>query len=237
MSTELASNTVSQVNHDELLSAAATFDLDRAGNVTALRARVRAYIDANEHHMDNARHLPLFSPRHGPRVEHPSLTPPTPRMTQTTNPTHPMLHPTPRASVEPDTERNAEIELLKSLPPAALAKAIGSLFNNGTHEATSVHNTHISAASNSRKRPPRTPGLAASNAGYLIPEAIRAKFEQGWKSIVPLHFLTDKFCAHSNLAAAQELNDIFRVDSSSGSMVSMARELPIAPELSLSFDE
>jgi hypothetical protein len=35
----------------------------------------------------------------------------------------------------------------------------------------------------------------------------------------------------------RELNDIFLVDSSSGSMVSTGAKLPIAPEPSLSFDE
>ncbi|KAF7349137.1 Reverse transcriptase domain-containing protein [Mycena venus] len=183
--------------------------------------------------MDNPRYLPLFSPRqrahYAARARSPTPPPWNGIGVETFDPSDsasdsgnesdaPNPTPQPHAATEPDAERNAEMELLKSLPPAALAKAIGSLFNNGAHEPTSVHNTHPATASNSRKRPPRTPGLAASNAGYLIPEAIRKKFEQGWKSIVPLHFLTDKFCAHSNLAAAKELNDIFLVDSSSGSM-------------------
>ncbi|KAJ7227594.1 hypothetical protein B0H12DRAFT_1030338, partial [Mycena haematopus] len=87
--------------------------------------------------------------------------------------------------------------------------------------------------------PKRTPGLTASSAGYLIPDAVRKKFTgpRGWDSHVPLHFLTDKFCAFANSAAAKELNDIFLVDSSSGSMVATARELPVDPELALSFDE
>ncbi|KAF7342186.1 hypothetical protein MVEN_01806500 [Mycena venus] len=58
--------TVSQLNRDELhelLSAAATFDLDRAGNVTALRARVKTYIDANDYYIGHVRNVLTFQER------------------------------------------------------------------------------------------------------------------------------------------------------------------------------
>ncbi|KAJ7724787.1 hypothetical protein B0H16DRAFT_1245203, partial [Mycena metata] len=95
------------------------------------------------------------------------------------------------------------------------------------------------ASSTGRKRPARTPGLKASSAGFLVPDAIRKKFSgpRGWDSHVPLNFLTDKFCAFANTAAAKELNDIFLVDSTSGAVVSTARELSVDSELALSFDE
>ncbi|KAJ7754014.1 hypothetical protein B0H16DRAFT_1833089, partial [Mycena metata] len=87
------------------------------------------------------------------------------------------------------------------------------------------------------KRPAREIGLVASNASFLIPEAIRKKFLSGWDSHVPLHFLTDKFCGLSNSVAAKALNDLFTMDGSSGTVVSVAKELPVEPELALTFDE
>lgn len=53
--------TVSQLTRDELLSAADNFDLSQTGNVTTLRKRVKAHIDANEHYMNNPRYIGLFS--------------------------------------------------------------------------------------------------------------------------------------------------------------------------------
>ncbi|KAJ7679832.1 hypothetical protein B0H17DRAFT_848604, partial [Mycena rosella] len=93
------------------------------------------------------------------------------------------------------------------------------------------------ASSASRKRPARQPGLVASSASSLIPEAIRKKFIAGWDSHVPLHYLTDKFCGLNNGVAARALNDLFTMDGSSGTVVSVAKELPVEPELALTFDE
>ena len=93
------------------------------------------------------------------------------------------------------------------------------------------------ALSASRKRPARQPGLVASSASSLIPEAIRKKFIAGWDSHVPLHYLTDKFCGLNNGVAARALNDLFTMDGSSGTVVSVAKELPVEPELALTFDE
>ncbi|KAJ6458748.1 hypothetical protein C8R45DRAFT_1109864 [Mycena sanguinolenta] len=75
------------------------------------------------------------------------------------------------------------------------------------------------ASSSARRRPVRRLGQTTSNAGHLIPEPIRRKFTgpEGWKT--------------------HELNGFFTVDGSSNSIVSIAKELPIDAELSLSFDE
>ncbi|KAJ7157722.1 hypothetical protein C8R43DRAFT_830636, partial [Mycena crocata] len=85
--------------------------------------------------------------------------------------------------------------------------------------------------------PTRIPGLTASNAGYLTPDAVRKKFIDGWKMHVPLHLLTDTFCAFSTTASTKELNDFFTMDGSSGTIVTVAKELAYEPELHLSFDE
>ncbi|KAJ7174970.1 hypothetical protein C8R43DRAFT_873113, partial [Mycena crocata] len=87
------------------------------------------------------------------------------------------------------------------------------------------------------KRPPRIPGLTVSNAGHLVPEAVRKRFTDGWKMHVPLHLLTDDFCAFSNRATAKQLNDLFTMDGSSGTVVSVAKEISFEPELHLSFDK
>jgi hypothetical protein len=49
--------------------------------------------------------------------------------------------------------------------------------------------------------------------------------------------LTDKYCPFPNQASAKELNDLFAMDGSAGTIVSVAKELPIDPELFLIFDE
>lgn len=114
------------------------------------------------------------------------------------------------------------------------------------HPGSTSHNQSSStviqphnSGNSSRKRPLRTPGLTASSAGYLIPEAIRKKFSgaDGWKTHVPLQFLTDKFCSFTNHASSKELNDFFAVDASAGNVVSQEKDLALEPELHLSFDE
>ncbi|KAJ6469967.1 hypothetical protein C8R45DRAFT_836982, partial [Mycena sanguinolenta] len=89
------------------------------------------------------------------------------------------------------------------------------------------------------KRPARAMGTTTSASGALIPEAIRKKFTgpDGWKTHVPLHFLTDKYCSLSNHASTKELNDLFSIDSSSGTIISVAKELPVDAELELNFDQ
>ncbi|KAJ6614835.1 hypothetical protein B0H10DRAFT_1718401, partial [Mycena sp. CBHHK59/15] len=88
-----------------------------------------------------------------------------------------------------------------------------------------------------RKRPARELGLVASNASYIVPEAIRKKFIAGWDSHVPLQYLTDKFCGINNGTATKALNDLWTMDGTSGSVVSVAKELPVDGELNLTLDE
>lgn len=59
----------------------------------------------------------------------------------------------------------------------------------------------------------------------------------GWKTHVPLHYLIDKFCALSNQASAKDLSDIFSLDGSAGTIISVSKELPIDGELDLTMDE
>ncbi|KAJ7112063.1 hypothetical protein C8R43DRAFT_1159290, partial [Mycena crocata] len=87
-----------------------------------------------------------------------------------------------------------------------------------------------------QKRPERQRGLLATNASYLVPDAIHKRFAAGLKTHVPLHYLTDAFCSHNNIASAKELDDLYALDGSRG-VISVAKELPIAPELALSFEE
>ncbi|KAJ7166255.1 hypothetical protein C8R46DRAFT_900195, partial [Mycena filopes] len=89
----------------------------------------------------------------------------------------------------------------------------------------------------SRKRPARTLGLTSSNASYLVPEAILKKFDDGWRTHVPLHLLTDKACSFSNHATTKELNDLYTMDGSTGTILTVAKEIAFEPELRLSFDE
>ncbi|KAJ7433347.1 hypothetical protein FB451DRAFT_1064480, partial [Mycena latifolia] len=89
----------------------------------------------------------------------------------------------------------------------------------------------------SNKRPERQPGLTATNAAHLVPDAIRKRFIQGWTKHVPLHYLTDAFCSHDNLASAKELNELYTLDGTHGGVVSVPKDLPSAPELDLTFAE
>ncbi|KAJ7856210.1 hypothetical protein B0H14DRAFT_2507774, partial [Mycena olivaceomarginata] len=141
------------------------------------------------------------------------------------------------SSAQAESEDDIQIQLLKSLPREALSRALNSIFHNGSTSANDHAAVSTPASASSRKRPARKLGQTASNAGHLIPEPIRRKFIDGWKTHVPLQFLTDKYCAHANQASAKELNDFLTVDGSSNSIVSVAKELPIDGELSLSFDE
>ena len=47
----------------------------------------------------------------------------------------------------------------------------------------------------SRKHSARMPGLAGTNAAFLVPDNVCKKFmDGGWSSHVPLTYLTDKGC-------------------------------------------
>lgn len=95
----------------------------------------------------------------------------------------------------------------------------------------------VALSGTGRKRPARELGLVASNASYIVPEAIRKKFVAGWDSHVPLQYLTDKFCGINNGTATKALNDLWTMDGTSGSVVSVAKELPVDGELNLTLDE
>jgi hypothetical protein len=68
-------------------------------------------------------------------------------------------------------------------------------------------NESLNSALAAQKRPERLPGLTATNAAHLIPDAIRKRFAQGWKQHVPLHYLTDSYYSHDNAAVAKDLDD------------------------------
>ncbi|KAJ7655796.1 hypothetical protein DFH06DRAFT_1329233 [Mycena polygramma] len=55
------SKTLSQLNKTELLAAAKVFNLSSDGIATALRDRIKAYLDDHEHHMKNKNYVRLFS--------------------------------------------------------------------------------------------------------------------------------------------------------------------------------
>ncbi|KAJ6599644.1 hypothetical protein B0H10DRAFT_2231130 [Mycena sp. CBHHK59/15] len=105
------------------------------------------------------------------------------------------------------------------------------MFSSGNPSAT------VALSGTGRKRPARELGLVASNASYIVPEAIRKKFIAGWDSHVPLQYLTDKFCGINNGTATKALNDLWTMDGTSGSVVSVAKELPVDGELNLTLDE
>ena len=89
----------------------------------------------------------------------------------------------------------------------------------------------------SRRRPVRTPGLAGTNAAFLVPDHIRKKFADGWNVHVPLTFLTDKGCLLKNkpiIAASQE---ILTIDNVTGQIQTSSKPLTDDGELDLTFDE
>ncbi|KAJ7719800.1 hypothetical protein DFH07DRAFT_761014, partial [Mycena maculata] len=89
----------------------------------------------------------------------------------------------------------------------------------------------------SRKRPERQPGLTASDAAHLIHESVRKRFATGpWSQHLPLHLLTDAYCARDNSVTAKELDDLWSFDSSRG-IVPTAKPLDFEPEKSLDFQE
>ncbi|KAJ6537924.1 hypothetical protein B0H19DRAFT_1079022 [Mycena capillaripes] len=126
-----------------------------------------------------------------------------------------------------------------STPPLFHIRAAGApkiLASCSSSGSGAVEYPAQSGQNTSRKRPARIPGLTASNAGYLIPEAIRKKFADGWKTHVPLQYLTDTYYSFTN-QSSKELNDSFTMDGSVGTIISVAKELPIDGELHLTFDE
>ncbi|KAJ6603847.1 hypothetical protein B0H10DRAFT_1957654 [Mycena sp. CBHHK59/15] len=106
-----------------------------------------------------------------------------------------------------------------------------TVFNPQAHVST------IPTALAAQKRPERQPGLTATNAASLIPDAIRKRFATGgWKTHISLHYLKDDFCSHNNTVSAKELDDLYTLDGSRG-IIAVAKDLPFAAELELTFAE
>ncbi|KAJ7636485.1 hypothetical protein FB45DRAFT_741687, partial [Roridomyces roridus] len=94
-----------------------------------------------------------------------------------------------------------------------------------------------SASTSTQRAPDFVEGRVASGAGILVAEPIRKKFIDGWKTHVPLHFLTDKYCSFSNRASTKEINNTWALDTSGNAIISVAKELDHEPELRLSFED
>lgn len=88
-----------------------------------------------------------------------------------------------------------------------------------------------------RKRPARIPGLAGTNAAYLVPDNIRKKFVEGWGSHVPLPLLTDKGCSLKNKSSVSSSQEVLTYDSGTGLFIATPKSLSEHGELDLTFDE
>ena len=88
-----------------------------------------------------------------------------------------------------------------------------------------------------RKRPPRVPGLAGTNAAFLVPDHIRKKFADGWTVHIPLTFLTDKGCLLKNKPLAVSTQEILSMDPSSGQIITTSKPLSDSGELDLTFED
>ncbi|KAJ7663279.1 hypothetical protein DFH06DRAFT_1128606 [Mycena polygramma] len=242
--------TLSTLNTTQLLSAATDFQLALPATYTVaqLRALVKAHMTANPELMRDPNYAALFTKR--ARAAYMAQNPPSPtpsswhginsgseRSSRAVTP--PPIPPTETsASPEPrDLEREARLHVLQSLSPEDLDRALKALVPGNTRAssvAESVDAAHVALAS--QRRPDRQPGLTASNASYLIPDAIRKRFSQGWKQHVPLQYLTDAFCSRDSTVTAKELDDAYTLEGSRG-LISVAKTLPVMPELELTFAE
>ena len=93
------------------------------------------------------------------------------------------------------------------------------------------------SATPSRKRPARIPGLASTNAAFLVPDHIRKKFIDGWNVHVPLTFLTDNGCLLKDKAITGASQEILLYDNSTGQIQTSSKSLSDDGELDLTFDE
>ena len=89
----------------------------------------------------------------------------------------------------------------------------------------------------SRRRPARTPGLAGTNASFLVPDNIRKKFIEGWVVHVPLTYLTDKGCLFKDKSVASSSQSVLTIDEVTGQIQSTPKSLLDEGELDLTFDE
>jgi hypothetical protein len=95
----------------------------------------------------------------------------------------------------------------------------------------------VEPATSPTKRIARTLGLAATDATFLVPDHIRKKFAEGWRSHVPLTYLTDKGCLLKNKSIANSTQDIMSFDPVTGQVITTSKTLSDQGELELSFDE
>ena len=65
----------------------------------------------------------------------------------------------------------------------------------------------------SHKHPARFPGLASTNATFLVPDYVRKKFAEGWNVHVPLTFLMDKGCLTKDKPTAGAAQEILTLDN------------------------
>ncbi|KAJ7619251.1 hypothetical protein B0H17DRAFT_1340801 [Mycena rosella] len=118
--------TVSQLSRPELLSALTTFAEDTTGSATALRARLKAYIDANEDLMGDTDYWHLFTREQRTRYAN---RPPTPPPWDGIAPNQDAPSPPgPLPSPEPGDELDTQVHLLRSLPVEARARMFDSVF-------------------------------------------------------------------------------------------------------------
>ena len=89
----------------------------------------------------------------------------------------------------------------------------------------------------SRKRPIRTPGLAGTNAAFLVPGNIRKRFSDGWNVHVPLTFLTDRGCLLKDKPSVTASQDVLTIDRITGQIQTSAKSLSDDGELDMTFDE
>lgn len=65
----------------------------------------------------------------------------------------------------------------------------------------------------------------ATSAAFMVPDAIRKKFIDGWAVHVPLTYLTDKYCAFKDGIVPGSLQDLLVIDSDSGGVTSTPKPL------------
>lgn len=91
-------------------------------------------------------------------------------------------------------------------------------------------------STSTRRRPARIPGFVGTNASYLVPEAVRKKFIEGWGSHVSLVHLTDKGCLFNDKSSADS-GDNITIDIENKTIKTASSSLSDDKELSLTFDE
>ncbi|KAJ7128281.1 hypothetical protein C8R46DRAFT_824588, partial [Mycena filopes] len=219
-----------QLNRLQLIAAANEFGLDSTGTNIVLRALLKDHLNNNEDLMDNPDYRPLFS--RAQRTQYEAYPAPWGGIETTPVPEDPDES----GGSEPDFDEPEDVPAPPTtIPEAGVVRRLITVFPHPTRARASKLIPAVS--SNPRRRPARVAGSTTSVSGHLIPEPIRKKFIDGWKSHVPLNYLVDKYCEFANHASTKELNDMFTMDSSSGSIFSVAKELPVDNELELTFDE